>query len=179
MHTALTHHMFDLDGTLIESYMDRPDKAFAPVVLLPGVAERWAYLRSETGNNLAIITNQAGVAYGYNSKDDVRRKLCVVGAALGYGWIKLHEGDEPLTLSTGAKQPGVLMIFVCYDKSGPRRKPSAGMLDESMRFAGYGSGSRPNYTQYVLYVGDRPEDEQAAQNAGVPFQWAERFFNGR
>ena len=89
---------FDLDGTLIESYMDRPDKAFAPVVLLPGVAERWAYLRSETGNNLAIITNQAGVAYGYNSKDDVRRKLCVVGAALGYGWIKLHEGDEPLTL---------------------------------------------------------------------------------
>jgi phosphoglycolate phosphatase-like HAD superfamily hydrolase len=23
-----------------------------------------------------------------------------------------------------------------------------------------------------VYVGDRPEDEQAAQQAGVPFQWA-------
>jgi D-glycero-D-manno-heptose 1,7-bisphosphate phosphatase len=23
-----------------------------------------------------------------------------------------------------------------------------------------------------LYVGDRPEDEQAAQRVGVPFQWA-------
>jgi D-glycero-D-manno-heptose 1,7-bisphosphate phosphatase len=26
--------------------------------------------------------------------------------------------------------------------------------------------------QNSLYVGDRPEDEQAAQRVGVPFQWA-------
>jgi D-glycero-D-manno-heptose 1,7-bisphosphate phosphatase len=26
--------------------------------------------------------------------------------------------------------------------------------------------------QNSLYVGHRPEDEQAAQQAGVPFQWA-------
>ena len=28
----------------------------------------------------------------------------------------------------------------------------------------------------VLFVGDRPEDEQAAANAGVSFQWADDFF---
>jgi histidinol phosphatase-like enzyme len=26
--------------------------------------------------------------------------------------------------------------------------------------------------QNSIYVGDRPEDEQAVQRAGIPFQWA-------
>lgn len=171
--------MFDLDGTLITSYMDRPDKAFAPVELLPGVAETWAHLRSESGGNLAIITNQAGVAYGFQTKDATRAKLAAVGAALGYGCVELHEGDDTVTLGTGARgAPGVLDIFVCYEKSGPRRKPEAGMLHESMARAAYDADETPNYTQYVLYVGDRPEDQQAAANAGVPFQWAADFFGG-
>ena len=177
---ALTHHMFDLDGTLIVSYMDRPDKAFAPVELLPGVAEKFAAIRAET-EQIAIITNQAGVAYGFQTKEETRAKLAAVGAALGYGWVELHEGDddsEPLVFSTGAKVPGYLDIYVCYDKSGPRRKPEAGMLRESMELAQYSVDETPNYTQYVLYVGDRPEDEAAAAAAGVPFQWAAAFFGG-
>jgi phosphoglycolate phosphatase-like HAD superfamily hydrolase len=31
--------------------------------------------------------------------------------------------------------------------------------------------------QGVLMVGDRPEDEAAAADAGVPFQWAHAFFD--
>ena len=30
----------------------------------------------------------------------------------------------------------------------------------------------------VLMVGDRPEDEQAAQNAGVKFMWSDSWRNG-
>ncbi len=29
---------------------------------------------------------------------------------------------------------------------------------------------------HTLFVGDRPEDEQAAQNAGVAFEWSDEFF---
>src|ERR687885_1533468 len=49
--------------------------------------------------------------------------------------------------------------------SGQYRKPRSGMLQLAM--------VRHKHTpQNSLYVGDRPEDEQAAQRAGVPFQWA-------
>jgi len=45
------------------------------------------------------------------------------------------------------------------------RKPRAGMLQLAMV-------RHKHSPQNSLYVGDRPEDEQAAQGAGVPFQWA-------
>ena len=31
----------------------------------------------------------------------------------------------------------------------------------------------------VLMVGDRPEDQQAANNANIPFMWAEEWRNGK
>lgn len=177
---SLTAHLFDLDGTICVSYMDREDKAFAPVELLPGVAEKWAHLRQATGNNLAIITNQAGVAFGFVSEADVQRKLCAVGAALGYGWVELHDGSaESVTLDTKAVDvKGVLQIYVCYNDSrssdpryqdASRRKPSGAMIREAFEIGGY--------TQFALMVGDRPEDEQADADAGIPFQWAQEFFN--
>jgi D-glycero-D-manno-heptose 1,7-bisphosphate phosphatase len=49
--------------------------------------------------------------------------------------------------------------------SGQYRKPRSGMLQLAM--------VRHKHTPHnSLYVGDRPEDEQAAQRVGVPFQWA-------
>lgn len=49
--------------------------------------------------------------------------------------------------------------------SGQYRKPQSGMLQLAM--------VRHKHTpQNSLYVGDRPEDEKAAQRAGVTFQWA-------
>lgn len=185
---SLTAHLFDLDGTLIEGYMDRADKDFSVVNLLPNVLTKVKHLKWNTGNNIAIVTNQAGVAFGYNTEEDVQRKLCAVGAALEYGWIELHDGSaEPITLDTGARGElgrGVLQIYVCYEHpkaklpqyqenydapTENRRKPSPNMIREAFEIGGY--------TQYCLMVGDRPEDEAAAKNAGVPFQWAKDFFN--
>jgi len=49
------------------------------------------------------------------------------------------------------------------------RKPMPGMLIEAMREAGI---SRED----TLYVGDRPEDKEAAEAALVDFQWSWNFF---
>jgi histidinol phosphatase-like enzyme len=180
----MNRYLFDLDGTLIVGYMDRSDKDFAPVELLPGVAETWKRLRWETGNNMAIVTNQAGVAFGFISEEDVILKFQRVASALGYDWIEVHSGgDEPLELeSLVPGGEGVLRFHVCYTHPkatveqyqednlvSDRRKPSPLMINEAR------DGEA---TTRVIFVGDSREDEGAARNAGVPFQWAREFFNG-
>jgi histidinol phosphatase-like enzyme len=174
-------HLFDLDDTLIVGYMSRPDKDFAAVELLPGRYERWAQIRQATGNQMAIVTNQGGVAFGYQGEADVQRKFCTVAAQLNYGELRLYDGSPaPRLFSTGpGVRPGTLTIFVCYyDVRGKfpyndrtqahRRKPSPTMIGEAMDVYG---------TVHMLFVGDRDEDEQAARAAGIKFRWAERFFS--
>ena len=55
-------------------------------------------------------------------------------------------------------------------KDSPRRKPGPGMLLEIIEQSGEAKRD-------TLMVGDRPEDEQAARNAGVNFMWADAFFS--
>lgn len=49
------------------------------------------------------------------------------------------------------------------------RKPESGMIDTARQNETWGRAE-------TLMVGDRPEDEQAARNAGVDFLWADDFF---
>ncbi|MEM7030373.1 MAG: HAD-IIIA family hydrolase [Chloroflexota bacterium] len=57
--------------------------------------------------------------------------------------------------------------------SGPAqrswRKPGPGMIRQASKDAGVAG-------EAVLMVGDRPEDQAAAKNAGVAFMWADQFF---
>lgn len=179
---------FDLDGTLVTSYMDNPDRNFDTWQLLPGRQQRIVQLISE-GHQVAIITNQAGVAYGHVDADQVREKLQRVAGALGFGGVAIHSGGAPSFWSTSFHmaenwQPVTkrsLPIFVCYDKDGPRRKPSGAMIREAIADVQieYFDGDE-NVISFAdvptLYVGDRPEDEAAAHDAGVRFQWAHEFF---
>lgn len=181
----MNRYLFDLDSTLIVGYMDRPDKDFAPVELLPGVAETWKRLRWETGNNLAIVTNQAGVAFGFISEEDVVLKLRHVASALGYAWIEVHYGaDSPLEMESAdwIDREGVLVFHVCYTHPkatveryqednlvSDRRKPSPLMIQEAVE-------SRGGWESTPIFIGDSPEDEKAARNAGVAFQWSQEFF---
>jgi D-glycero-D-manno-heptose 1,7-bisphosphate phosphatase len=178
----MKHYLFDLDGTIIRSYMERSDKDFHAVELLPGVLEAWKHLRWDTGNNMAIVSNQGGVAFGYNSESDVIEKFKAVARALGYGHIEVHSGTgEPMQDWSGSRHTeGVLTFYVCYAdarSSDPcyndparvaRRKPSPAMIYEAMEM---GEGE-------PVFIGDRPEDEQAARAAGVDFVWAQEFFRG-
>lgn len=152
-------YLFDLDDTLIEGYVKQ--HPYSRVEVLPGRIERIATLRAD-GHIIGIITNQGGIAFGYNTEDDARTKF---GQAL--------------------KKLGLLadtQIAVCYSDSRSkdgryntpadvaRRKPSGAMIRELT------AANSEQATQGVLFVGDRPEDEAAATDAGVPFQWAHEFF---
>ena len=83
-------------------------------------------------------------------------------------WQRLEAG-----ISTGG-------LYICYThpkaiieeyrwEKDYRRKPGPGMLIEAM--ADFDAG--PYET---LMVGDRPEDEEAAAQAGTDFQWSDNFF---
>lgn len=170
-------YLFDMDGTLITSYMDNPDKEYTRWEVLPGRVQRLRRLRDE-GHDVGIVTNQAGVAFGHITPSDVYAKLQQVAAALGLGQLFVYSGDSvPLQLHNGEPWTCVAVCFAHAAATVPafatgtaRRKPSGAMILELLGPCGDYSPDE------VLYVGDREEDEAAARDAGVSFQWAHRFF---
>ena len=153
-------YLFDLDGTLITPYMDNADKAYDVWSVLPGRRERLAALLS-AGHQVAIVTNQAGVAFGFISEADAERKIAQAIKALGL--------------------PTSTPVAVCYahEKSRDprynapdacaRRKPAPGMLLELMAQSGVSADQ-------AVMVGDLGSDEEAARAAGVRFVLADAFF---
>lgn len=171
-------YLFDLDGTLISGYMDRRDKDFTVWEVLPGRREYLAELLAR-GNTIAIVTNQGGVAFGHVTADAARGKLFAAAHALGLGnKVRIVQGT-PAPFIDPPETP--LTIYTCFhDMRGQapyndpawaaRRKPSGAMIREAVR-------EHPRAAAFgVLYVGDRPEDEAAAHDAQVAFQWAHIFF---
>lgn len=170
-------YLFDMDGTLISSYMDNPDRNYHVWQLLPGRAGRIQQLIA-AGHQIGIVSNQGGVAFGLISEQDVVQKLGQVAAQLGFASFWLHDGGQPMR--AGWDSPA-LDCFVCYNdprskraayQDASRRKPSGAMICEAMAIF------PEDVRSGVLMVGDRPEDEAAAQDAGVRFAWAEEFFGG-
>lgn len=168
-------YLFDLDGTLISSYMDSPDRDYHTWQPLPGRAAKLAHLSRFA--EVAIVSNQASVAFGYIGEQDVVRKLGRVAMTLSYGSMRLFDGSaDPRIVGHAAP---MLDIFVCYNdarssdaryQDSSRRKPSGAMIREAIaQHAGLAEDG-------VLFVGDREEDQAAAKDAGVPFMWADAFF---
>lgn len=155
---------FDVDGTLIQSYMDdpSPSTAFPHVHVLPGRVERLRHLLS-IGAKIAFITNQAGVAFGYQTVDETRNKLREVRRQLvpSSACVSMHiafghpESNDPQYKALAAIH---------------RRKPHPEMLLEAMG----GWSVAPHRT---VYVGDLSTDRQFAANAGVAYIDAEDFFH--
>jgi HAD superfamily hydrolase (TIGR01662 family) len=167
--------IFDVDGTLAEKYV---------LDLLPGV-RAFFHLVYQSGcpqaPRLAIATNQGGVG--------MRRWLEGRGRKAGQFPTATEIEQRMQGLLEGLGAPPDLPVYVSYryqNKEGawapvpagqeenPRwqsswRKPNPGMLQQAMQDA----GAEP---QETLFVGDRPEDREAAQRAGCAFQWAGDFF---
>lgn len=152
--------IFDVDGTLTTTKSGETFRVSADDwQWLPNRVEKCHQLVKQ-GLVLAIASNQAGVAFP---------------------WSKFSEAEIQAELERTAQGIGAQFLAVCYSspnvKSLPayfnandrRRKPGPGMLEEAMRHFG------KTATQ-TLYIGDRPEDEQAAAAAGVDFAWADQFF---
>ncbi|WP_187293891.1 HAD-IIIA family hydrolase [Gloeobacter kilaueensis] len=154
--------LFDLDGTLITSYMERPDRQYHRWQVLPNRRALLAQLRAED-HQLGIATNQGGVGLGFITQAAFYRKLGLVLEAL--------ELPCDLPVAVCFAHPQARRKEYRSPDALARRKPNPGMLLElAQNFSEAAAGG-------VLYVGDKPEDRQAARAAGADFAWAEDFFD--
>ncbi len=151
--------IFDLDGTLISSYMDTPNRRYAAWQVLPGRTEMLRTLR-EQGHRVAIAINQAGVAFGHVTESQVARKIDAVLAALDL------PADTPVAVCV--THPHAKAYRYRNPAELARRKPSGTMLRELMETVGIHEG--------VVYIGDQPDDRRAARDARVSFRLANDFF---
>jgi D-glycero-D-manno-heptose 1,7-bisphosphate phosphatase len=149
--------IFDADGTLRRcTVKGQPcPNAEDQWELMPGVQEKMA--KFDFGPNgilIGIASNQAGVSLGYLTEHTAYQLLKDLFVAVTDCW------------------PTYGLLQVCpHPVNGgcDCRKPAPGMLLRIMRIAGV-------LQDRTLYVGDMESDEQAAQAAGVDFQWAKDFF---
>ena len=151
--------IFDLDGTLITSYMDRQDKAYDEWEVYPGTAQALQSM-IRAGCKVAVATNQAGVAFGFVTETDFYRKMYAVRRALGledlpHAVCFAHEkGNPPYNDADEVR----------------RRKPGPNMLLELMN-------SFEIAREDTIFVGDMASDRDCAANAGVEFAGAGEFFD--
>lgn len=172
--------LLDVDGTIVQDYHS--------VELLPTVI---LTLNIVKPRYIALVSNQGGVGLRLfrmrngpptndyplqlPTEEDVRRRLLSIGRKLQDQYLC------PLDISFALRHPIQDENFDCPRPDGGRewsrfwRKPNPGMLVSAITHFRYTCDSTIEHSQ-CLMVGDRPEDEQAAAAAGVPFQWAKDFF---
>lgn len=141
----------DLDGTVRETKSGKP----APnqpedQVLMPN-SKKIIKKYKDKGYKIIAVTNQGGIGLGYLTERQCQTCLFRLDQQLGGVFDKM-------LYSTG--RPG---------SKDRRRKPNPGMILDAAKDLDID-------LQTSIMVGDRDSDEQAAKNAGVPFAWADDFF---
>lgn len=161
----------DVDGTLCHPHTTE---------FLPGVADFIALVRiARNAPALAIATNQGGVGLRHwmeqGSFGDPGRYQSEADALATCGEIAARIGAR-LYISFAYQSQKGLWAPTPTQPLAPEfwahewRKPAPGMLLRAMADA----GAEPGET---LFIGDSPEDQQAAAAAGCYFQWAQKFFS--
>jgi len=166
----------DLDGTLRypkgdpnpedpEGFINEPDE----IAFYEGVIDTvWGY--RDDGWAPVIVSNQAGVAHGHMEKKDLDRQynrmqeLAREQSTHGRGWPFLDcrfcmyddRADHPM-----------------YGYRSLNRKPRYGAL-AGIENRAKTNGVVPMWDQSVM-IGDRPEDEQMAEAAGLDFWPAQEW----
>jgi D-glycero-D-manno-heptose 1,7-bisphosphate phosphatase len=169
-HLPYPLHIFDIDGTLCQ--LDSTQ-------LMPGRLQTLKQLSAQ-GSQIAIATNQGGVGYRlyrqqhnkpvdtYPTEQEVLDRIAAIvqniGRPIPYKiafsyYIKHHKSWTPVP--PGREQDPFW--------STNYRKPNGGMLLDHMAELGFSADQ-------TIYIGDRPEDEAAAQTAGCHFAWEHDFF---
>jgi D-glycero-D-manno-heptose 1,7-bisphosphate phosphatase len=134
----------DRDGVLNK---DRPDYTWRPedFILLDHVAEALLAVAAK-GYMLIVVSNQAGIARGIYTHDDVARVHARMLGLLDARGVRIDE------------------IYYCphYTAAGRCicRKPDSLLLEKAM--ARFGIDPAASY-----FIGDRPRDMEAADRAGV------------
>jgi histidinol-phosphate phosphatase family protein len=147
----------DRDGTLNRSLGRRPPNRPEEIDLLPGVATR-LHRYAASGWRIVIVTNQGGIAFGYQTEAQAHAThqalLDALPVRVDASYLCPHHPE-----GTNRR----------YAIACPNRKPAPGAIQDALvRFQ-----AQP---QDCLFVGDQESDRLAAKAAGVPFQWAWEFF---
>lgn len=170
----------DKDKTLIQpasgaAFVQHPQDQ----VLLPGVAETIARYHAD-GWTIVIASNQCDceainpkTGKPYKTLDDAYSEMCYCLGLLPQVEYALFCPDF-----AGRKCELVGRLFGCENKmyqpymkeSGGFRKPDPEMLQLAIQ-----NFTHPDGLHEVLMVGDRPEDQGAAETAGVRFIWSEKW----
>jgi D-glycero-D-manno-heptose 1,7-bisphosphate phosphatase len=165
--------LLDKDGTLVKprhwdtKFVQKPwDQK-----LIDGV---YYYLKNDYKDwHHVIISNQGGIAAGHKTLEStfLEMEYCAEllptvkdiffcpdfeGATCWRMWEPWDSDEYHILYDNGQD------VKEC-DAVGQFRKPNPGMLKLAMHLFG---------CDEVLYVGDRPEDEGAANAANIPFMWA-------
>lgn len=150
----------DLDGTVrhgfdeLGHFVNKPED----VVIFPEALALMRNAKAE-GWRIVAISNQGGIALGHVSLEQMvavtQRTYDLCGRLFDKMAFCRHHPD--------AKE---VEMAVCWC-----RKPRIGMLVEC------GLSMADHFNEYYppafgLFVGDRPEDEECARNAALPFMWA-------
>lgn len=161
----------DLDGTVRRSKRGEKEFINGPddIELYPGVEEKiWEY--RDKGYLILGLTNQGGVAMGYKTVEQVQRELDATFAL----FTRSERGMGPFQLLETCFHMQDEKASFPYNRRSLLRKPDIGML-VLMECEAFDAGFLIDWDN-SLFVGDLPDDEGCAKNAGIPFQWAHEFF---
>lgn len=155
----------DFDGTIRRSKSGQTFiQNFNDIELMPNIEKLiWRY--RNMGWLILGISNQAGVAHGFKLPLEI-------------------ETEMDTTLNLFKQNPFHIVKFCFHDGKGKiepynhrslLRKPDIGML-AIMESEAWNEGYVIDWDN-SLFVGDRPEDEQCAKNAGISFRHIDSFLN--
>ena len=152
----------DLDGTLRRPTKGEFVEAFDDQELIPGAKEMLEAYRRR-GFKICVVTNQGGVAHGFKTPVSFQKEFLyfvnlLKPVKVDYMKACFHHPD-------GTVQP--------YCTRSIFRKPATGMI-AMLEVELYNDGFVVDYPNSLM-VGDRPEDEGLAKNAGVHFLSAEEW----
>ena len=156
----------DLDDTVRFSLNNKFIEDPYDVELFGGVEEVLWKWRND-GYHIIGASNQGGVAYGI--------KRAVDHARINKAMLDLFEHNPFHMIKLCFHHPKGRIEPYCHHSL--LRKPDYGML-VVCEVEALTSGIILDWDR-SLFVGDRPEDQQCATNAGIGFQWAWDFFGRR
>lgn len=153
----------DLDGTVrhgkdeLGHFVNKP----SDVVIFPEALKLMRKAKRE-GWRIVGISNQGGIALGHFTMEDCALTMVQTHQMCGgifdkIAWCRHHPD---------AKDPEMGLCWC--------RKPRIGLIIETCL-----NMARENNEYYPpafgLFVGDRDEDRQCAENANLPFMWAKEW----
>jgi D-glycero-D-manno-heptose 1,7-bisphosphate phosphatase len=174
--------IFDKDGTLVhpesgKTFVDNPTDQ----VLFPGVKEKIKKL-VESGTTAVIASNQGGVAAGHKSITDAIAEmqycLGLLDGLIDTG-LFCPDFEGKTAYAVGLKDPNHPRLEnYCSFQGCDFRKPGAGMLDFAMSQYTEIRKIKSFEPHQCLMIGDRAEDAEAADAAGIDFLDAEKWRKG-